>query len=173
MKKQSATLALALIAALALKAQAANGIAAIHGTHEDTEIIGHLKLEDTPKGLKISGNIENIPSGSHGFHIHEFGDCGNEGTNAGTHFNPDQKPHGMAMKEGAMKVHPGDMGNLVANEKGMAAVDVLIHGVTLTNSKYSVAGRAFIVHEKADDFSQPTGNAGGRIACGPIVLTGK
>ncbi|MCG3205230.1 MAG: Superoxide dismutase-like protein YojM [Elusimicrobia bacterium] len=151
----------------------ASGLATILGTKEGSDISGELKFEDTKTGLKISGTIDNIPSGNHGFHIHDFGDCRDEGKNAGGHFNPDQKPHGHVMKEGSSKVHPGDMGNITADEKGMAVVDVTLPGVTLVGGKYSVAGRAVIVHEKEDDFGQPTGNAGGRIACGPILLTGK
>ena len=166
---------LTVITALFLTARvwAATGTAAIEGTADGSDIGGSLKFEDTDKGLKVTGTLENIPTGDHGFHIHEFGDCSDEGKGAGGHFNPDQHPHGDVMKEGVMKVHAGDMGNLVADKEGMAKVDVLIHGVTLNSGKFSVVGRAVIVHEKKDDFGQPTGNAGGRIACGPIVLTGK
>lgn len=165
----------ALIAALSLSARvwAATGIAAIEGTTEGSDIEGTLKFEDTDKGLKITGTIENVPTGQHGFHIHEFGDCSDEGKAAGSHFNPEQKPHGDVMKDGVMKVHTGDMGNLVANKEGLAKVDILIPNVSLNSGKFAVAGRAVVVHEKADDFGQPVGNAGSRIACGPIVLTGK
>ena len=149
------------------------GTSVIDGTKEDSEIQGQLKFEDTPKGLHIMGAIENVPSGEHGFHIHEFGDCSNEGMNAGGHFNPDQHPHGHLMKDGLAHAHAGDMGNLTADEKGSTSVDVILPGISLNGGKYAVAGRAVIVHEKKDDFGQPTGNAGGRIACGPIVLTGK
>ena len=164
-----------VITALFLTARvwAATGAAAIEGTADGSDIEGTLKFEDTDKGLKVTGTLENIPTGEHGFHIHEFGDCSDEGKAAGGHFNPDQHPHGDVMKEGVMKVHAGDMGNLVADKEGMTKVDLVIPGVSLNGGKFGVVGRAVIVHEKPDDFGQPTGNAGGRIACGPIVLTGK
>lgn len=160
---------------LALSGQSycATATALVEGTKEDSEIEGVLEFEDTAKGLKITGSIENVPSGDHGFHIHEFGGCEEEGKQAGSHFNPDHKPHGHMMKNGAAHVHPGDMGNVMADEKGHVTIDVLLPKVTLTSGKYAVAGRAVILHENKDDFSQPTGNAGGRIGCGPILLTGK
>jgi Cu-Zn family superoxide dismutase len=161
------------VVALSSRGWSAMGVAMVKGTTDESEISGNLKFEDTAQGLKITGTIENVPSGEHAFHIHEFGDCGDEGKAAGSHYNPDQKPHGMAMKDGTMKVHPGDMGNLTANEKGMADVNVLLPNVALSNGKYTVAGRAVILHEKKDDFGQPTGNAGNRIGCGSILLTGK
>ncbi|MBI2167628.1 MAG: superoxide dismutase family protein, partial [Candidatus Omnitrophica bacterium] len=46
----------------------------------------------------------------------------------------------------------------------------VVPGLTLKEGEYAVAGRALILHEKEDDFGQPTGNAGGRIACGVIQL---
>jgi len=173
MNRKQVILAMSAILMLAGRSWSATGAASIEGTKEDSDISGQLRFDDTPKGLHVTGVVENVPSGNHGFHIHEFGDCGDEGKNAGSHFNPDGTPHGMVMTDGLMKAHAGDMGNLVADEKGTANIDLVIPGVTLTGGKYAVAGRAVIVHEKKDDFGQPTGNAGGRIACAPIVLTGK
>jgi Cu-Zn family superoxide dismutase len=158
---------------LSSRAWAATGTAIIEGTADGSDIQGTLKFEDTDKGLKVTGNIDNIPSGEHGFHIHEFGDCSDEAKAAGGHFNPGQHPHGLVTKDGVAKVHAGDMGNLVADKEGKAQVNILIPGVTLNSGKFDVAGRAVIVHEKTDDFGQPVGNAGSRIACGPIVLTAK
>ncbi len=154
-------------------AMAAVGIAHITSTVEDSELTGQLRFEDTKDGLKITGTIEKIAIGEHGFHIHDYGDCSNEGKAAGSHYNPDQKPHGHAMKDGAKKVHPGDLGNLSVGDKGKVTVDLMLPGVTLNSGKYNVAGRAVIIHENKDDFGQPTGNAGGRIGCGPIILTGQ
>jgi Cu-Zn family superoxide dismutase len=164
---------LALTLCLSTTAVAATGTAHIRGTVEDSELSGELSFEDTPAGLKISGNLEKVAMGEHGFHIHEFGDCSDEGKAAGSHFNPDSKPHGHAMRDGTKNVHPGDMGNVNVGADGKANVDVVLPNVTLSSGKYSVAGRAVVLHEKKDDFGQPTGNAGGRIGCGPILLTGK
>ncbi len=173
MKNKSLWFATAVVFFITPRSWSAVATAVIDGTTEESEIGGNLKLEDSPQGLKISGTIDNVPSGQHAFHIHEFGDCGDEGKKAGSHFNPDQHHHGLVMKDGVNKAHAGDMGNVNADEKGTIAVNVTLPSVTLTSGKFSVAGRAIVLHELKDDFGQPTGNAGGRIACGPIILVGK
>jgi Cu-Zn family superoxide dismutase len=173
MKLKQTWLVAATLVLMAGRAWCAVGMASVTGTTENSDVSGNLKFEDTTDGLKISGTIENVSPGDHAFHIHEFGDCGEEGKNAGSHYNPEGHPHGNTIKEGVGKVHVGDMGNLTFNEQGIANVNVLLKGVSLTGGKTNVAGRAVVLHEKKDDFSQPTGNAGGRIGCGPIVLTAK
>lgn len=172
--KQSHIILISVMSLVLMKpAYGAMGVANITGTVEDSELTGSLKFEDTSGGLKITGHLENVPMGEHAFHIHEFGDCSEEGNAAGSHYNPDHKPHGQVMKDGTHKVHPGDLGNLIVKEDGTASVSLTIPGVALSEGRYTVAGRAVIVHEKKDDFGQPTGNAGSRIGCGTIVLTGK
>ena len=150
---------------------AATGIATMMGTAPDSKIGGTVTLTDTPAGLKVSAQLINVPEGKHGFHIHEFGACGDAGKAAGGHFNPAGMPHGMVMKDGVEHVHAGDMGNITADKNGMAMLDVVIPGVTLAGGKFAVANHAIILHEKVDDFGQPTGNAGGRIGCGVIQLS--
>lgn len=152
---------------------AATGAAYITGTTEDSVLSGQLRFQDTKDGLHVTGHLQNVSVGEHGFHIHEFGDCSNEGGAAGGHYNPDQKPHGHAVKDGPKAAHPGDMGNLRADNTGKASVDLVLPGVTLNSGRLNVAGRAVIIHDKKDDFGQPTGNSGGRIGCGPIILTGQ
>lgn len=144
----------------------------IQGTSAGSSIRGSAQLQDTPKGLQVTVQISSVPAGSHAFHIHEFGACGDSGKAAGGHYNPQHRPHGHAIQDGPQHAHPGDMGNVVADDNGQVSVSVLLPGVTLSGEALPVAGRALILHEKADDFSQPTGNAGGRIACGSILLSG-
>jgi Cu-Zn family superoxide dismutase len=104
--------------------------------------------------------------GRHGFHIHEFGDCSAKDlSSAGSHFNPAMKSHGAPTDE--MR-HDGDMGNVVADESGKTHLEYIDRKITL-DGENSIIGRAVIVHEKEDDLkTQPTGNAGGRVACGVI-----
>ena len=65
--------------------------------------------------------------------------------------------------------HGGDMPNIVADERGVAPVKVLVPGATLEAGPSSITGRAVVVHCDPDDYStQPAGNAGPRIACGVI-----
>jgi superoxide dismutase, Cu-Zn family len=122
-------------------------------------------------GVEINAEITGLAPGQHGFHIHEFGDCSApDGSSAGPHFNPEHKPHGAP---GADASHAGDYGNLQADGDGRATLKLVSHRITLDQSATGVLGRSVIIHEKADDLtSQPTGNAGGRIGCGVIVIQG-
>ena len=135
-------------------------------------VSGMLTLKPMGDGVHITGEIGGLTAGgTHGFHIHEKGDCSAaDATSAGGHFNPGAQPHGRA---GQGAHHAGDADNLVADGKGVAKVNVHQSGVTLGGGAANdIAGRAVIVHAKADDYtSQPTGDAGGRIACGVITVT--
>jgi superoxide dismutase, Cu-Zn family len=162
----------ATLAIYAAPASAAMGKAMVAGTATGSTISGTLIASDTAKGLSLMGDVRGLTPGQHGFHVHEFGDCSDSAKAAGSHYNPMNHPHGNVLKDGPAKAHAGDMGNLEADSQGVARINVVLPGVTLTNSKVTVGGRAVIVHEKADDFGQPVGNAGGRIGCGPIVVTG-
>ena len=157
--------------AAASPVSAANAKAVIQGTGNYPNLKGEATLTDTDSGLLIEGNLTGAPQGLHGFHIHEFGACDDNGNAAGSHFNPGNTKHGNLVQDGPQAAHAGDLGNIKVEPDGSAKWLYTIPGVTLTNGERAVAGRAFIVHEKPDDFGQPTGNAGGRIACGPILLT--
>lgn len=112
--------------------------------------------------------IAGLEPGLHGFHLHETGDCSGEGfKSAGGHFNPTGTDHGAPGDE---QHHLGDLGNLKANDEGVAAASVAVPGVSLTgDGGPSIVGRAVIVHANADDLeSQPSGAAGPRVACGVI-----
>ena len=115
--------------------------------------------------------MSGVSAGTHGLHIHEAGDCSGGGSAAGSHFNPDGVSHGFLPQDGSAKAHPGDMGNIEVGQDGSGSLNLTLPGVHLASGPYAVAGRAIVLHEKVDDFGQPTGNAGGRIGCGPIVLT--
>ena len=121
--------------------------------------------------VHIAGDIGGLePGSSHGFHIHEKGDCSAaDASSAGGHFNPAAAPHGR-MDDGPH--HAGDIDNVVADAQGVAHVNMHVPGLTLgTGAANDVAGRAIIVHADADDYhSQPSGNAGKRLACGVIKL---
>jgi len=153
-------------------AWAATGVAELRATVPGSPIQGTVQLVDTPKGLKLTVQISSAPAGPHGFHIHEWGSCADSGNAAGGHFNPSKQPHGHVIQDGPHKAHAGDLGNLIVDPSGYGSTVLVVPGVTLAGSSFPVGGRAIIVHEHADDFSQPVGNAGGRIACGPILITG-
>ncbi|MDE2407961.1 MAG: superoxide dismutase family protein [Xanthomonadaceae bacterium] len=135
-------------------------------------VSGRLLLQPMGDGVHITGEIGGLPPGSsHGFHIHEKGDCSAvDASSAGGHFNPTLQPHGRA---GNGPHHAGDNDNLVADASGVAHVNAHVAGVTLGGgASNDIAGRALIVHAAADDYaSQPAGNAGARVACGVIRVT--
>lgn len=164
--------ALLLSSAVAVAASADTGAAKIAGTAAGSAVSGTVSFEDTAAGLKVVADLHGLTPGQHGFHIHEFGSCEDSAKAAGGHFNPDKHPHGQALKDGIKKTHAGDLGNITADDKGDAKLEVTLAGDALAKGEHAVAGRAVVVHEKADDFSQPAGNAGGRVACGVIGLTG-
>ncbi len=132
-------------------------------------VSGRLTLKPNHRGVHITGDIGGFnPGDVRGFHIHETGDCSAvDASSAGGHFNPAKQSHGRA---GHGAHHAGDSDNLVADANGVAHLDVQVNGVTLGGGAANdIAGRAIIVHAQADDYtSQPTGNAGARVACGVI-----
>ena len=107
------------------------------------------------------------PGEEHGLHIHEVGDCSSgDGMSAKGHFNPFGKPHG---KPGTPERHAGDLPSLKAAKNGRAKVDVQVDGISVTGGPGNIVGKAVIVHASPDDYTtQPTGNAGARLACGVI-----
>ena len=172
MKKQIFGILALVLSAGCGTAFAATGTATLKGTAAAYEkISGQAVLTDTPEGLKISVELQGVSPGKHGFHIHEGDSCGEEGKAAGGHYNPDKAPHGLLSKDGFSHAHAGDLGNVEIGADGTGKVETVLSGLTLSGGTHNVADHTFILHEKEDDFGQPTGNAGGRIACGQIQLT--
>lgn len=127
------------------------------------EVSGIVLMKQMDGFVHVTGTVQKLTPGKHGFHIHEFGDTrAPDGTSAGGHFNPDGHPHGGPKDE---KHHAGDLGNIMANEKGDASIDMKAMGLKVVD----VLGRGMVVHAKEDDLkTQPTGDAGGRVAVGVI-----
>ena len=107
------------------------------------------------------------PGQEHGLHIHEAGDCSSgDGMSTQGHFNPHAKAHA---RYDNPERHAGDLPSLKADKDGRAKVDAVLDVITVRAGPASVVGRGLIVHADPDDFkTQPTGNAGARIACGVI-----
>jgi Cu-Zn family superoxide dismutase len=118
--------------------------------------------------VHVVGDVVGLAPGStHGFHIHEFGDCSApDASSAGDHFAPKGKAHGAP---NAATHHAGDLGNIQADASGNARIDLRVAGPTVGRGDTTILGRALVLHEKADDLkTQPSGNSGARIACGVI-----
>ncbi|HEX9198869.1 MAG TPA: superoxide dismutase family protein [Acidobacteriaceae bacterium] len=128
-----------------------------------------FKEEKGGKELSISLKLKNIPFGEHAVHIHQNAVCdAPDFKGAGGHFNPESKQHGM---ENPMGHHAGDLPkNISVGENHMGEMTFKVDYLSLTpGAANSVLGHSIMVHEKADDMkTDPTGNAGNRIACGVI-----
>ncbi len=129
---------------------------------------GTVVFEQTDEGVRVVAEVSGLTPGKHGFHIHEFGDCSAaDYTSAGGHFMAPGESHGAP---GQSHSHLGDLGNLEADAQGNARLE-LVDGKFRFDGPTSILGRAVIVHAKEDDLkTQPTGDAGGRVACGTIGI---
>jgi superoxide dismutase, Cu-Zn family len=129
-------------------------------------VTGTIMFEMMGNHVHVSGTVSGLTPGKHGFHVHQFGDLTDtaKGESAGGHFNPHKMAHGAP---DARTRHVGDLGNIDANSEGVATIDQNDPMIKLTGGD-SIIGRSVVVHEKADTFGQPTGNAGGRVAVGVI-----
>ena len=129
---------------------------------------GTVQFAQRGDRVRVSGEVRGLrPNGEHGFHVHEKGDCSSaDGTSAGGHYNPAGRPHG---RHGAGAHHAGDLPSLRADAAGVARFSFETASIGV-GSGADVAGRGLIVHRDPDDYTtQPTGNAGARLACAVIV----
>ena len=131
-----------------------------------SSVAGTVTFTKTDAGTRVLAELTGLPAGKHGFHVHEFGDASSpDGKAAGSHYDPKMaKKHGDPAKKDAR--HIGDFGNIEAAADGKATYDSVYPDLPID----TILGHGVVVHEKADDFSQPVGNAGGRLAVGVIGI---
>jgi Cu-Zn family superoxide dismutase len=133
-------------------------------------VSGDATFEEKDGSVTFKATIAGLAPGIHAIHIHEKADCSDpKAATAGGHWNPTLKKHG---KWGSAEYHKGDIGNFTADKNGNGTV-------TLTTTEWCIGcgdpnkdiiGKGLIVHEKADDYvTQPTGDAGGRVACAGLI----
>lgn len=140
------------------------------------DVIGTVALSETASGVLLNLNLKGLEAGgSHAIHIHETGKCNPDFSEAGGHFNPGGHNHGMMDAEGQ---HAGDMPNLHVSADGTVKQEILNSMITTEaedtadgrHSIHDADGSAIIIHEGTDDYkSQPTGEAGGRMACAVLA----
>lgn len=135
--------------------------------------VGTLTLTAGESGIAMSVKLTGLPPGVHGFHIHDKGICEGDFATAGGHFNPGHARHGILAEAGR---HAGDLPNLDVPASGELNVDLFLTGVSLTPGSpinlHDQDGASFVVHAGPDDYkSDPSGNSGGRIACGVLEVT--
>lgn len=149
-------------------APAVTAAIAVLNPTQGNEVRGMVKFSKVAGGVHVVADLTGLKPGEHGFHLHEFGDASSaDGTSAGGHFNPAKENHGAPTAEHR---HAGDLGNLKADASGHAVLDYVDAKLSLDGAA-SIVGHGVVVHANPDDFTtQPTGNAGGRVAVGVIGL---
>lgn len=157
---------MSILAGSVLRAEVENQVLARLMPTQGSTVQGTITFTQTAQGVRVQGTIEEVSPGKHGFHIHETGDCSApDATSAGSHFNPHRMLHASPLDSNR---HMGDLGNIVANKEGQAEIDYVDSQLSL-EGEHTIVGRSVIVHAQEDDFAtQPTGNAGARVACGVI-----
>lgn len=137
----------------------------------DGSTVGLASLGETRLGVRIEVKVTGLPPGKHGMHIHAIGKCDKpDFASAGPHFNINGRKHGVP---GATNAHAGDLPNLVVGPDGKGSL--LFYSPHLSLNKAASngltfgSGTAIVIHANEDDEkTDPSGNSGGRIACGIV-----
>ena len=136
----------------------------------NSNVTGTASFVEKNGSVTFVANMAGLKPGMHAIHIHEKSDCtAADGSSAGGHWNPTFKKHG---KWGVGECHKGDIGNFIADEKGNGTISLTTDEwcIGCGDTTKDILGKGLIVHAGADDFTtQPTGNAGGRVACSAII----
>lgn len=145
-----------------------SAVAVMHAT-AGNNVAGWVMFEDVDGGVRVTAEVTGLtPNQKHAFHIHQYGDGrAADGTSAGSHYDPQHTMHHADVNM-AMPHHAGDLGNLQADANGRASYNKVIDDITVAGLTSPIIGRGVIIHVGVDQFSQPVGAAGGRMAFGAI-----
>ena len=169
MKKFVAAVAAVLLAACQSTAEEPRRATAALQATKGSKAFGEATFEEVDGKVRVIVFTQGLaPDREHGFHIHEAGDCSSgDGMSAKGHFNPQGKPHG---HPSSAERHAGDLPALQADSAGNARLETELESITVAPGPNSIVGRGLIVHADPDDYkTQPTGNAGARLACAVIA----
>lgn len=167
-KISAAIAATVLVSACATPSSGPTASAVLDAT-KGNAVSGSVSFTQQANGVLVSGEVRGLAANKeHGFHIHDKGDCSSgDGMSTGGHFNPLSKAHGAHEHS---EHHAGDLVSLKADANGVARFSYEATGISVGSGITDVIGRGLIVHRDADDFkTQPTGNAGPRVACAVIA----
>ena len=172
MVRLTMALAAALLATTALAqsdtASTQSASASLKGLNGEDH--GTVTLQQTPHGVLVMTDVQDLPPGEHGFHFHTTGTCEPPFESAGGHFNPAEAKHGFEAEDGP---HAGDVPNVHVSEDGTAQVQHISTMVSLNEGEEGYLldddGTSIMVHAGPDDYqTDPSGDSGDRIACGVI-----
>ena len=132
-------------------------------------VVGEATVRSRSAGLRVLLQAQGLTPGPHGVHVHAVGKCEAPGfTGAGGHWNPTGKQHG---KDNPAGMHQGDLPNMTVGSDGRGSIEFMIDGASLAEL-LDADGAAVVVHATADDYkTDPSGNSGGRIACGVLTAS--
>jgi superoxide dismutase, Cu-Zn family len=133
-----------------------------------SNVKGRILFTQVGDVVRVTGEVNGHTNGPKGFHIHEKGDCSDDkAMNSGGHFNPAKHKHGGPYDP---ERHGGDLGNINFDDAGVAKINFTVGDISVSRDRPDgIIGRAVVVHAQVDDLkTDPTGNAGGRVACGVI-----
>ena len=149
----------------------AAGLALADLRDQSGQIVGVATFTETAGGVQVTAQVRDLPPGVHGLHLHAVGRCDlPDFMSAGGHFNPTSRQHGVRNPQGP---HAGDLPNLTVEANGTGSFQATNASVTLepgAESLFDADGTALVIHDDPDDeATDPTGNSGGRIACGVVA----
>ncbi len=138
-------------------------VAWIRGNSENPQLSGLVKFYQTPYGgVLVEAEVFGLPnitdensSDFYAMHIHEFGNCSNNFSQTGNHYNP------------SMQLHPSHAGDLppILGNQGYGWISFYDKRFTVND----IIGKSVVIHSNRDDFtSQPAGDSGTKIGCGEI-----
>lgn len=171
MRRTALILFLGLSSTMAIAAAPAGKNAKATLVTADGKTVGEAHFSAARDGVAVHVMASGLTPGVHGIHLHAVGSCkAPDFTSAGSHWNPMKKMHGLESPQGA---HLGDIPNLDVKADGTGMLNAFIKGAKLDSGEtglFDSDGTALVIHAGPDDNkTDPSGNSGGRIACGAVT----
>jgi len=131
--------------------------------------VGTTRMSEVAGGLRVTVDVHGLKPGTHGAHLHTVGKCdAPDFASAGPHWNPTNMKHGSMNPQGP---HEGDLPNLTIGADGRGTLGVNVPGASL-DALLDADGAAMVIHANSDDLmTDPSGNSGGRVACGVLAAS--
>lgn len=133
----------------------------------DGKKVGRVTVREIAGALRVTVDANDLPPGMHGVHLHTVGKCdAPDFMTAGAHWNPTGTMHGSMNPQGP---HEGDLPNIMIGADGRGSITFEVKGGSF-DALLDADSAAMVIHAAADDLkTDPSGNSGGRVACGVLV----